>query len=255
MYYICEKHGSNSAMKVDVELVDDAMHSTSCEQDFLSYFKTIRDFTNNSGCWQYLCERLSRIERKDPEPLKEVLLKGYGLLKVDRGSVCGLSDMFDSFVMRSIPTDVALFSRIGEVERLLRCLIKKEFVKRYTSNWTMECRQDPFYKGLFDELDKIREKERRYFRLSTSSDILEYAYPGNLKDIILHEWSTLQRMFGDKKAIFKENMDMICAVRQPLAHNRRCDLIPMEAQHAAASACEQIINQIQNEQERQAQGK
>ena len=72
-------------------------------------------------------------------------------------------------------------------------------------------------------------------------DLLEFSYPGTLKDIIISEWDFFCDIFGkDNKTLFKKSMDAICLVRNPLAHARRAELIPASNLWAAQKAIDAL---------------
>ena len=86
----------------------------------------------------------------------------------------------------------------------------------------------------------MMKKEQRFWNLGGASDILEYSYPGTLKEIICHQWTWFQNAVGDSKKDFCDWMDAIAKIRNPVKHNRPPTLIPEEEYEKAKKACEEL---------------
>ena len=198
--------------------------------------KFLTDTSDNS--WESLCaEFIPPKTHENPEIMQS--LKEYGLIRDNTKSSC-LSETFRLYIQSQLH-HLSTWEPLVKLEQALRGVVKDGLTELYTDRWFEEApRQNTFYEKLFSELRKIADKEQRLYNLGDSSDLLEYSYPGTLKDIILQEWDYFGKQFGNDKLQFKTSMDVICVVRNPLAHGRRTDLIPPKKLLEAKEAIDYI---------------
>ncbi len=231
--------------EIDDAIVQDAFAMAS--NDFLDYYKQLEGFLNDwaTDSWKKLCDYTVGPLLEPPDEFLINNFKAYGLLNDNLEAWGdGMSEHLQKY-MEHQRRFAPIWPLIGDVEMSLRSLIKKKLQDKYGLNWYYEAvNNDTFYNQLFKELKEIMSKEQKIHGLGNSTDILEYAYPGTLKDIILHEWKLYQQVFNDSKHTFIENMDAIHIIRNPLAHNRSPELISKPLIDKARCACETLQKQL-----------
>ena len=131
-----------------------------------------------------------------------------------------------------------MWEPLANFEQALREEVKKCLVLLYGDNWhTSAPAAKEYYSRLFPKLHKLRIQEQKVFLLGGESDLLEYSYPGTLKDIVSAEWdSYFHDVFAVSQAEFVSLMDSICLIRNPTNHYRRSNLVPASAKLRAEEA-------------------
>lgn len=220
-----------------------------CLYEIYNYYRSLETFLNDwhKDSWKSLCDYTvgPLIEKIDERIIDG--LRCYGLIR-DKAKHWGIgfSEHFQDYIAHK-RRNMPIWPMIGDIEYKMRHIIKMYLQERYGETWRMEVQEnDSFYKQLFDELEEIMKKEQKIHGLGNSSDILEYAYLGNMKDIVNHEWKYFQKYFNNSKAKFNDYMNAICVVRNPLAHNRRPELISPQLISEAKCSCQEIQNFLSN---------
>lgn len=211
---------------------------------FSEYFLSLKSFfeSNLKGAWASLGDMLVGPLLEQPTFEISDMLDAYGICGHDSSQFGLGASTFLQDLLRAERRFAPTFPKVATVERLLRDTIEDVFGSRFGENWVKYlCEDDQWFSNLYKELQAIMIKEQRVFGLGGPKDILEYAYPGTLKEIIVHFWKDFQKQLGDSKHAFIDWMDAICLIRNPVCHTRRSDLIPPEKQAMANRCCDEII--------------
>ena len=239
--------GAEKIDDINADYVQKTIERQDCARVFLDYYSNLKLFFSSwEKGWEVLCDYLVGPLLSKHLELNN-LLHEYGIINEQLERPCS-KHFYDYLlqVRRLTPT----FPIIGDVEKQLRSLVKQVLEKKHGPSWIDKLKaQNPFYQKTFEELGAIMEKEQRQFQLGNYDDLLEYSYPGTLKDIILYSWPDFQKLLGDSKVEFKTAMDAICVVRNPLAHNRP-HLISEEAQVLARRKCEWLLSVLEKKDTR-----
>lgn len=226
----------------DEELLREVLDDCSC--DLADQYRQLEEFLNDwtEGSWNKLCDYTVGPQF---EPVDEDLwnyLESYGLIHLaEMEWGWAISKHMKEYMVRNRQKH-PVWPMIGEIEHKLRELIKKEMKERHGDDWTNTLQSDnPF---VFGELLVIMRKEQAKLGKGSIEDILEYAYIGTLKDFVLHKWKIYRNVFDDLKEQFESNMNAICAIRNPLAHNRSPKLISRELKDRANYACNSVLAQL-----------
>lgn len=229
-----------------------AIIGNDCASSFITYYDALESFISS---WDNQNENQTSGKAFDSfldivvgpklgEPDSRLLnfFKSYGLIKED--GLCMSEHLLEylTYKRRQQPFEPLL----NDLERSLRDLIKKVFNKKFESkDWVVELSQkDDFLKDLFCKLNEMMNKEQKQWHLGCSTDILEYSYPDDLKQIICRKWSWFQSYVGDSPKIFEEWMASIAKIRTPVKHNRPPELIPPEEYEKAKRACQKLLERL-----------
>ena len=221
--------------EIDEEMVKEM--SLVVRSDIYNYFDQLRAFLEGGGLWQSLCREFvsPKVEATDVRDIAE--LTRYGLITDWSASGC-LSDSLYSYINDSFH-HMSMWEPLSNFERALRAEVKKTLVSLYGKSWIKEAPQrKAYYLRLFPKIDALRIKEQSIFTIGSEEDLLEYSYPGTLKDIVMTEWDAFSAVFGMTKAEFAKHMDAICLLRNPTNHYRRAELIPRTVKLRAQEAIE-----------------
>ena len=240
--------GSKNGSEINTAVLQQGLQQSI--NGFNDYYRSLKSFLNDWGedYWNKLCN-YSIGPLLEPEDYTLVNdFRSYGLMSDsihEWGG--GMSEHFQQY-MEYERRITPIWPQIGDIERFLRKLIQPQLESQFGADWFLESstQKDPFYASIFNELRILMNREQKRHGLGNSSDLLEYAYPGTLKDIILHDWKHYQKVFCDKKNDFISNIDAICLIRNPLAHHRSPKLISPELVEKARQACDTLQNHISN---------
>ena len=207
---------------------------------FVDLFDEIHNFLLPDNIWEGLCSEFitPKVRQVDPDTMQ--FLIDYGLIS-ELTSSCCLSDIFCTY-LQTKHCYLSTWEPLTNFEQALRIVVKSGLEKIYGPQWVTDapkCKH--FYEKTFSQLKELLIREQAIFKRGGDMDLLEFSYPGTLKDIIISEWDFFCDIFGkDNKTLFKKSMDAICLVRNPLAHARRAELIPASNLWAAQKAIDAL---------------
>lgn len=211
-----------------------------CKHEFMSIFESFKEFLSYDDEWNSFCREF--IPPKTEKCLPEIIqhLKDYGLITDGTDSNC-ISDYFCELIQCHY-NNLPLLEPLRDLEKRLRHIVAQVLQQKYGNNWPIEIREkSDWYRRTFAQLDELRIREQKKFHAETSIfDIMEYSYPGTLKDIILQEWDSFKYLFGNDKALFAKSMNAICSIRTPFAHFRRAELVPQSSINQAMVAIQTL---------------
>ena len=237
LHWLFELKGSNI---ISPDLIQDIRIDNNCTPIFSEYYECLKKFFSswqNENVWDSLRNATVGPYIQEPTTNAIDLLTTYGI--IDDNGNCFSEDFHEYLKLQCRQTPI--WPQIANLEHDLRYLIKTVFIKQMGNNWIDELKkEDAFFENLFGELEQIMKKEQKKFNRGNYSDILEYSYLYNLKDIILRKWSWFQKYLGDSKPHFLQLIEPICVIRNPLAHNRKPELIPHDKQDLAKNACSEL---------------
>ena len=211
--------------------------------DIYSYYDQLQSFLEEGNLWKAMCREFVAPKVEESSRRDMVELIRYGL--VTDQTECGcLSDSLYDYINDSFH-HLSMWEPLANFERALRLVVKKTLVSLYGNNWVKEAPQKKrYYSRLFPKLDELRIKEQSIFRIGSEDDLLEYSYPGTLKDIVTTEWDSFSALFGMTKAVFAEHMDAICILRNPTNHYRRAELVPSSVKLRAEEAIDALSSPL-----------
>jgi hypothetical protein len=147
-----------------------------------------------------------------------------------------------ALLTRTSPTWVML----GNAERQLRYLVQDRMVAAYGEDWFEALRMK--HPNLNDALDKLvyqSDREKRMFGDAASDFILDYAYIGDLKDMVFAEWDKYRSVLGGTKADWERRFQDVMKVRNPMAHHRP---VPEDALQKAELSCKALLSRLRGEE-------
>ena len=212
-----------------------------CAKDFLEYYINVQKFFSSwkdDKVWELLCNIVVGPCLERTTPIITNLLKTYGI--ITDNFLCFSEDFHDYLELQCRRTPI--WPRISDFEKTMRKLVKDVLQRKLGVNWIEKLKsENPTVREMFDNMEKTMKKEQRKFNTGNADDILNYSYLGDLKTIIIKRWTWFQSYLGNSKPNFTELMDIVCSVRNPLAHNRP---ISDRDRVLAEDACDKIENFI-----------
>jgi hypothetical protein len=70
---------------------------------------------------------------------------------------------------------------------------------------------------------------------------LDYAYIGDLKDLVFSEWDRFRGVLGGAKADWEKRFQSVMKVRNPMAHHRP---VPADVLHEAELSCKSLLDRL-----------
>ena len=236
---------------VNEELLQDVV--AECYPTLVVQYEKLKTFLNDWGAeswgntWEKFCDYILGLSFEPVDPHLLESLSEYGLI---RRSVeewgWAMSKHLQEYIERQ-RREYPVWTRIGEIEQMLRKLIRYTFKKELGDDWINNIKENEKFKTMFDELHKIMRREQKILQ-KDSVDILDFAYPGNLKELVLYKWDCFKlvsgkQVFGNSTPKFEEEMNAICNVRNPIAHHNFGYIKP-DVKENAQRACRSILDQL-----------
>ena len=173
-------------------------------------------------------------------------------LDKDNAYIC-FSKYLTIYFEKKYITDVPYWPLWGEVETLLRNLIKKFLSENYTVDWEEQFRKDlsnrariskPIdrFNQLIDMRSKAKEKD---FYSNASDHLVDYMLTRDVYEIFMFNFwdKCFNPVFGTNKQQWIENLKFLSDIRNPVAHINQTFL--SEAQiNKAKDICIEIKNKI-----------
>jgi len=231
-----------SGMQKGECLTDDTVDEAfvRCRHEFIGLYASFKEFLSYKDEWETFSREFvpPKTERASPEIIQH--LSDYGLITDQTRSNC-ISD-FCCELLQNEFHNLPLLEPLQCCEKQLRALVVERLQRQYGCNWPEAASEkDEWYRKTFADINDLRKREQMKFHAETSVfDIMEYSYPGTLKDIVCKEWGLFKDILGPDKADFVKSMDAICSIRTPLAHSRRTELVPQVALNQALVAIQKI---------------
>lgn len=222
--------------------IENAQHAQSHE--FTNQYNQLKRLLTHDDMFDALCELVVGPQWRPILPHTVFLLKNYGLLRSsseDGGGVECMSQHFKDYLTlltRTTPT----WQLLGDAERGLRYLVQDRLLESYGEKWFDELLiRYPKMKDTLEKLPKQRSREKQMFGDAASDFILDYAYIGDLKDIVFAEWEKYRTVLEGSKKDWEKRFQDIMKVRNPLAHHRP---VPADVLQEAETSCKALINRL-----------
>ncbi|MBZ0264203.1 AAA family ATPase [bacterium] len=227
------------------EAIEGAQHAQSHE--FTNQYRQLHSLLSHENMFEALCELAVGPKWRPIDAHIVCLLKHYGLLRSTdetAGGVECMSQHFNNYLTlltRTTPSWVLL----GDAERQLRFLVQDRMVDAYGGDWLEELRKKlPKLTDALDKLVQQRVREKRMFGDAASDFILDYAYIGNLKDMVFAEWEKFRAVLGGAKSDWERRFQDIMKVRNPMAHHRA---VPADVLQEAELSCKALLSRLKGE--------
>jgi hypothetical protein len=234
-------------------LNDKAIEAAQHEQshEFTNQYRHLGTLLSHDQMFDAMCELVVGPRWRTIEPHTVGLLKHYGILRGSdetAGGVECFSQHFGEYLAlltRATPSWILL----GEAERQLRYLVQDRMVDSYGDDWFDELREKhPKLGEALDKLVQQRVREKRMFGDAASDFILDYAYIGDLKDLVFAEWERYRPDLGGAKADWEKRFQEIIKARNPMDHHR---CVPADVLQEAERSCKALLSRFKGEESAQ----
>jgi hypothetical protein len=213
--------------------------------DFLSVYNHIIDLLKADG-------RLVRLLKITFGPSHDVtsgwiddFLKAGLLVRTATGAVQPFSSTFQRYLEildRELPDGDELWSIWRRTEKKLRGIIQFVFQKKQGETWVEDLSRSQIkIKSIFERCESCRADEQLKFKGRASSNLLDFAYPSDLFELIFIEWRSFSDLFGKDKVYWGQRQAVLCKLRNPMAHVRDEILLDWERQ-IAEGYCREILS-------------
>lgn len=231
---------------LDDTSIEGAQYAQSHE--FTNQYRQLASLLSHEKMFETLCELVVGPKWRPIEPHTICLLKHYGVLRGSGENAGGVECMslhfrdYLALLTRTTPSWVLL----GDTERQLRTLVLDRMVDLYGDKWFDDLQKK--HPKLSDALNKLvdqRVREKRMFGDAASDFILDYAYIGDLKDLVFAEWERFRPVLGGAKSDWERRFQDIMKVRNPMAHHRP---VPPYILQEAERSCKALLSRLKGEE-------
>lgn len=236
---MCEAVEKEFSQTLDGTAIDQAQHAQAHE--FTNQYRQLATLLSHEEMFEALCELVVGPKWRSIPPHAMCLMKHYGVLRSSEehaGTVECMSKHFRDYLAllsRATPSWVLL----GDAERQLRNLVHDRLVDEYGDDWFQELgRNLPKMSDALHKLVQQRAREKQMFGDAASDFILDYAYIGDLKDMVFAKWEKCRTVLGGTKADWERRFQDIMKVRNPMAHHRS---VPADVLQEAERSCKTLL--------------
>lgn len=238
---MCEAVEQNTPI-LNNTIIESAQYTQSLE--FTTQYRQLSLLLSYEEMFATMCELIIGPRWRAISPYNISTLKHYGILRSSDDPAGGLDCMSEhlrdylALINRTMPSWVLL----GDTEQQLRSLIQDRMYEAYGAEWFETIRSK--HTKLLSALDKLldqRLKEKKMFGAAASEFILDYAYIGDLKNLIFVEWEAYRSLLGGSKADWEKRFQDVMRVRNPMAHHRP---VPADVLQEAELSCKAILGRL-----------
>ena len=227
------------------KLIESAQHAQSHE--FTNQYRQLASLLSHENMFEAMCELVVGPQWRPIAPHTVSILKHYGVLRsmcdVGGGIEC-MSQHFKDYLVLLTRTTPS-WTLLGDTERQLRYLIQDRMVDAYGADWFEELKKKfPRMTVALDKLVKQRVREVQMFGDAASDFILDYAYIGDLKDMVFADWERYRSTLGGAKGDWEKRFQVIMKVRNPMAHHRH---VPVDVLQDAEHSCKALLSRLSGE--------
>jgi hypothetical protein len=215
--------------------------------EFTNQYRQLASLLSHEEMFEALCELVVGPKWRPIEPHTVCLLKHYGVLRSSDEAAGGVECMSQHFrdylalLTRTTPSWVLL----GDAERQLRILVQDRMVGAHGEDWLGELRKThPKKSDVIDKLVQQKIREKKMFGEAASDFILDYAYIGDLRDIVFCEWDRFLSVLGGSKKDWETRFQDIMKARNPMAHHRP---VPADVLQEAERSCKALLSRLKGE--------
>lgn len=232
----------------ETNAVDISQAAQRIEQSFIHYYEhmldVLREDKSLNKILQILFGPIVDANLTDVEELKR-----YGIIKtINKENYSAFSEHFQTY-LKMIGREIDLWPLWRDTEIALRRVIMKKMIGQYGEQWVQKlCMARPNLKPIFDKCKEAQQKEERSFGIRASKNLLDFAYPIDLFDIMFVEWGTFRNVLGKDKNYWGQRAQLLSKMRNPLAHNRYSSLDDYERQTAEAY-CKEILATLEKDKD------
>lgn len=222
--------------------------------DFLTNFEhtvaALRDDRRLSKVFQILFGPSVDVESEDVN-----VCTSYGLIQLtERDPNIGaeyiaysqrFGDYLQSIERRHIEGDV--WTVWVQTESALRRLVIETMAQKYGQSWETVMRDtQPARKVMIEKWYASQMREEKSLGTRSMNAAIDYSHVADLFTLIFDEWSTLQSVFGQTEAYWRQRAEMLIRVRIALAHNRR---VFRDQKTIVQGYCEEVLRVLLPTQE------
>lgn len=238
-------------------LPDDASEQWVIERlrsGFRSFFDLLRSRLERTGLFDVLLKIVYGVpSTTDAHQVEELVDLGYIIHREDKGDgFQPFSPALDCY-LKAWGRTVELWPLMEQTELALRRLVETRYRVRFGDRWLDEIRKKnpgrpsqgdhPAMLGMVESWEYNRDKEDRnpFAVVDGSTNLIDFSYIGDLKQLIGQQWAQFQDIFPWRKRDLDERLDVLAHVRNPRAHYRRIsDLGASKAE----ICCREILDAI-----------
>lgn len=173
-----------------------------------------------------------------------------GLLVRDQaGTIRPFSDTFATYLGmldRETQDGDNLWPVWRRTEKALRRFIAFTLRREYGDHWPEAlAKKHPKVSSIVDRCRESQMKEEKGFKGRASLNLLDFAYPADLFDLIFAEWrSIFEPLLGQDKNYWEGRKQLLSKLRNPLAHHRDEMLYDWERK-TADGYCREVLAAIE----------
>ncbi|MDR2437992.1 MAG: hypothetical protein LBE12_01305 [Planctomycetaceae bacterium] len=192
--------------------------------ELVIYYKKLWELLNEDGLWKTLVQEVLWGFHESTQAEEFNRLTQYGLTSYEYKNCRTWSRSFDCYIEHHIK-DSSLTEPWSNVEKRLRKLITSTLRENLGDDWLVKICKNPSIKLIFygnsDKQDCCQYRMLNAKRtLGISSDnLLEFAYPDALWQIISLHWEHFQNTFKTKQSDLQTKFQHLITLRKAIAHN------------------------------------
>jgi hypothetical protein len=210
-----------------------------CGQFTVDYYKEMLELLREEDRLGQLLEVLFG-PQETVRPTDADRMVGEGIIKQTDDGWAAFSESFSQYLLLLEGTRTSdnwqLWHR---TETGLRAALTSALEQAYGETWRTRLAQSQ--KKLVLDCQTRQARDRAFGDVTTDDDLLEYALPKDLLAIMMMHWDHIEPVFGHGKEEWRQRVELIAKVRNPMAHNRRAAASPALMEQFRA-VCREILD-------------
>lgn len=210
-----------------------------CGQLAVDYYKSMLELLREENRLGKLLEVLFG-PQETAGPLDAERMAREGIIKPTDEGWAAFSESFGQYLLLLEDTRTSDNWRLWHrTETGLRATLTSALDRAYGESWraTLEDSQS----RLVRECQKRQERDRAFGEVTDDDSLLDYTHPRELLQIMMLHWEQVKPFFGHSKQDWRQRIELIAKVRNPMAHNRRAGTSPALMEQFRA-ACREILD-------------
>lgn len=210
-----------------------------CGQLAVEYYKSMLELLREENRLDKLLEVLFG-PQETAGPLDAERMAREGIIKQADDGWAAFSENFSQYLLLLDVTRTSDNWRLWhQTETGLRATLTSALEQAYGTTWRTTLADSQ--SRLIWECQKRQERDRAFGEVTDDDSLLDYTHPRELLKIMMLHWEQVKAVFGHDKQDWRQRIELIAKVRNPMAHNRQAGTSPALMEQFR-TACREILD-------------
>ncbi|KHD75597.1 hypothetical protein MB27_21445 [Actinoplanes utahensis] len=210
-----------------------------CGQLTVDYYRSMLELLREENRLGKLLEVLFG-PQETAGPLDAERMSREGIIKPTDDGWTAFSESFGQYLLSLEDTRASDDWRLWRRTEIgLRAALSSALENAYGDAWPVTLADSQ--SRLVGEWRKRQERDRAFGEATDAGSLLDYTHPRELLQVMVLHWQQVEPYFGRAEAEWRQRIELIAKVRNPMAHNRNAGTSPTLMEHFRI-ACRDILH-------------